>query len=227
MSEAEGFERGAAGSRRRGLIVDWGGVLTTPLYDAISEWLRAERIDIEHYRAVMGEWFGGAYAAAGDTNPIHGLEVGTLDPAEFERLLAARLHTVDGGTVTAAGLLTRMFAAFRPVEPMYAVLRQARAAGIRTCLLSNSWGNTYPRDAFAELFDAVVISAEVGMRKPGEEIFRYALDQLSLSPSAAVFVDDIAHNVAAAEALGIAGVHHREVPETVKRLEELLAVALR
>jgi putative hydrolase of the HAD superfamily len=223
-----------------GLIVDWGGVLTTPLYEAIKAWLGAERIAPDHYREVVGRWFDAAYEldpdsadgagaapGAGAVNPIHALEDGSLDPPEFERMLASRLRTTDGDAVAASGLLRRMFAGFRPEESMYEVVRRARAAGIRTGLLSNSWGNDYPREVFAELFDVVVISTEVGMRKPAKEIFRYALDRLVLEPRAAVFVDDIVTNVAAAEALGIVGVHHRDVPATVKRLEQLLAVPLR
>jgi putative hydrolase of the HAD superfamily len=261
VSEPEGAGAHARHHPRRGLIVDWGGVLTTPLREAIAEWIRADGIDGAHYRQVLGAWFGSAYAdaryggiigtagaasgtgtrtglvataedggssgAGVEDNPIHGLETGTLDPAEFERLLAARLRTLDGSPIVPDGLLARMFAGFRPVEEMYEALRRARAGGVRTCLLSNSWGDTYPREVFSELFDAVVISAEVGMRKPSPEIFRHALDLIALAPEATVFVDDISHNVRAAEALGIIGVHHREVAETVRRLEELLSVPLR
>jgi phosphoglycolate phosphatase-like HAD superfamily hydrolase len=255
----------------RALIVDWGGVLTTPVREAIAEWIMLDRIDGDHYRTLARSWVGGAYTAytsrasasgdgpgdrAGDGTGdgaggsggragdragdgaraevrdgagaalIHRLEEGTLAPAEFERILAARLRTTDGSEVAAAGLLARMFAGFRPVTEMYEVVRRARAAGIRTCLLSNSWGNSYPRESFAELFDAVVISAEVGMRKPGAEIFHHALDLIAMEPAASVFVDDIAQNVRAAEALGMTGLHHQEVPATARRLEGLLGIRL-
>ncbi|MDX6430564.1 MAG: putative hydrolase of the superfamily, partial [Streptosporangiaceae bacterium] len=209
----------------RGVITDWGGVLTSPLIDAISSWVTAERLDSGHYRQVMRTWVTEAYAGTG-TNPIHGLEDGSLDPAEFERLLAAELRTVDGGPVPAEGLLNRMFLAFLPVEPMYDALRAVRAQGVRTALLSNSWGNTYPRELWAELFDAVVISGEVGLRKPDEAIFRHVLDTLGLPAAECVFIDDIDHNVRAAEALGMVGLHHTDVLATVTRLEELLGVPL-
>jgi putative hydrolase of the HAD superfamily len=157
---------------------------------------------------------------------VHGLEDGTLAAAEFERRLAGRLRTRGGAAVAADGLLTRMFAAFEPVEPMYQVLRRARAAGIRTCLLSNSWGNSYPREQFAELFDGVVISGEVGLRKPDPEIFQHALELLDLPPHECAFIDDIEHNIRAAERLGIVGVHHVDAESTVVRLEQLLGVSL-
>ena len=210
----------------RGLIIDWGGVLTTPLRDANEAWVVADDIDVDAYKIVMREWFIDAYAGDGPVSPVHGLEDGTLPVAEFERRLAERLRTRGGAAVAAEGLLTRMFAAFEPVEPMYEVLRKARAAGIRTCLLSNSWGNSYPRELFAELFDGVVISGEVGLRKPDPAIFQHALGLLGLPPQECAFIDDIEHNVRAAERLGIVGVHHVDADSTVARLEELTGVSL-
>jgi putative hydrolase of the HAD superfamily len=211
----------------RGIISDWGGVLTTPLKDTIAAWIEADGIDAGTYRGVMREWISAAYALDGEANPVHGLEDGSLEPAEFERRLAARLRTRTGAAVPAEGLLTRMFLAFEPVPAMYDVLRRARAAGVRTCLLSNSWGNSYPRESFGELFDGVVISSEVGLRKPDPAIFQHALDLLGLGPQECAFVDDIEHNVRAAADLGIAGVHHVDAAETVARLEGLLGVSLR
>jgi putative hydrolase of the HAD superfamily len=210
----------------RGLIIDWGGVLTTPLSDAIAAWVEADDIDTASYRTLMKEWLVQAYAGDGDANPVHGLEDGSLPAHEFERRLAERLRTRGGMAVAAEGLLLRMFAAFEPVEEMYEALRRARAAGVRTCLLSNSWGNTYPRELFDELFDQVVISGEVGLRKPDPAIFEHALDLIGLPPGECAFIDDIEHNVHAAERLGIVGVHHVDPATTVPRLEKLLGVSL-
>ncbi|SNS88557.1 putative hydrolase of the HAD superfamily [Actinomadura meyerae] len=212
------YHRGVPSERPvKAVITDWGGVLTSPLADAVAQWIAADRIDAGHYRNVMRAWVKQAYDGAG-TNPIHGLEDGSLPVDEFERRLAAELLTVDGGPVEAAGLVARMFAAFSPVEPMYEALRAARAAGARTALLSNSWGNEYPRDLFADLFDAVVISAEVGMRKPDERIFRHALELLGLDAADCVFIDDIEHNIRAAEALGIRGILHTDPDTTIAEL---------
>ncbi|WP_243717000.1 HAD family phosphatase [Actinomadura sp. KC345] len=204
----------------KAVITDWGGVLTSPLADAIDVWLAADRIDVAHYKDVMRAWVKQAYNGT-ETNPIHGLEDGSMPVEEFERLLAAELLTVEGGPVEAAGLIARMFGAFSPVQPMYDALRVARAAGTRTALLSNSWGNEYPRDLFAGLFDAVVISCEVGMRKPDERIFRHALDLLGLDAAECVFIDDIEHNIRAAERLGIRGIHHTAPDTTIAELREL------
>jgi putative hydrolase of the HAD superfamily len=204
----------------KGVITDWGGVLTSPLNDSINAWLVAEGLDIPHYRGVMKAWVTQAYDGEG-TNPIHGLEDGSLDPREFERMLAAELRMADGGPVTAEGLLHRMFLGFTPVPPMYDALRDLRGRGVRTALLSNSWGNEYPRELWAGLFDATVISAEVGLRKPSEAIFQHALDLIGLPAESCVFIDDIDHNVRAAEALGMVGLHHADPAATIARLAEL------
>jgi epoxide hydrolase-like predicted phosphatase len=218
-------------SELKGVLIDWGGVLTTSLADAIGEWIVADRIDGAHYRDVMRDmvmhaYTVGAHAAPGD-NPIHALERGEVDVAAFERELAARLVTLDGTPPAAEGLLTRMFAGFRPVEPMFAMLRAVRAAGMRTCLLSNSWGNEYPRDGWDEVFDDIVISGEVGMRKPEARIFHLALDRVGLAAEQCVFVDDMEANIVAARALGITGVHHDDTDATLAELEELLGVPCR
>jgi putative hydrolase of the HAD superfamily len=211
----------------RGLIIDWGGVMTSPIADTVRAWLDSEGIDHDSYAAVMRPWVHAAYDPAEDGNPIHALERGECTSGEFERLLASRLVRRDGGQVLAEGLLTRMFAASLLSEPMYAAVHAVRAAGLRTCLLSNSWGSdAYPRDVFEDLYHAVVISAEVGMRKPEERIFRHAADLLGLVPSECVFIDDMEANVRVAEATGMYGVLHTQPEVTLARLAELFGLPL-
>ncbi len=212
-------------SAPRGLITDWGGVLTVPIAAAVTAWLEAEGIDKPAYASLMSGWVRDAYGSNGLVNPIHALERGETSPGEFEEMLAGRLLRADGATVPAGGLLRRMFAAMAPVEAMYALLRSLRQAGFRTGMLSNSWGNDYPRELFTGLFDAVVISSEVGMRKPEERIFVHALARLGLAPQECVFIDDIEANVAAAQALGMIGLHHRDPETTAAAVRELFRLA--
>jgi putative hydrolase of the HAD superfamily len=219
-SESEEPERAAP----VGLITDWGGVLTIPVAIAVGVWLDAEGIDKPAYRVLMSQWVSEAYGGNGLVNPIHALERGESGPEEFEALLAAQLVRSDGAAVPAVGLLGRMFAAMAPVEPMYALLRSLRRAGVLTGMLSNSWGNDYPRELFADLFDAVVISSEVGMRKPEERIFLHALAGLGLEPQQCVFIDDIEANVAAAQALGMIGLHHRDPEATAAAVRDLFGL---
>jgi epoxide hydrolase-like predicted phosphatase len=214
-------------SQLRAVVIDWGGVLTQPIVDTVRTWVAADQIDWKRYVAVVGPWLTGAYAADGDggVNPVHALERGECTVAEFERLLAGLLVRTDGGPVVADGLLTRMLSAGdRPVPAMYQLIRDLRGKGVRTALLSNSWGlSGYPREDFPGLFDAVVISGEVGMRKPEPRIFRHAAALLDLEPGHCVFVDDVEANVKAAIGCGMTGVHHTDPALTQQRLTELFA----
>jgi putative hydrolase of the HAD superfamily len=151
---------------------------------------------------------------------VHALETGAMAVEDFEVALAARLTTRAGGSVDPTGLLHKMFAGFESEPTMLQVVLAARAAGIRTALVSNSWGTDfYAREGFADLFDAVVISGEVGLRKPQPAIYRYAAAQLGVEPQRCVFVDDFAHNVRGATAVGMCGVLHVDVAQTVAELE--------
>jgi len=211
----------------RGIVTDWGGVLTSPILTTVQAWIEADGIDWDSYRTVMRLWVSQAYGVDAGPNPIHALERGECSGAEFEQILAARLLRVDGETVVAEGLLRRMFAASVPVPGMYDTIRTLRAAGFSTALLSNSWGcDEYPRADFAGLFDTVVLSGEVGMRKPEKEIFFHAAATLGLAPAECVFIDDMEANVAAAQACGMTGVLHTETATTASVLQDLLGVPL-
>jgi epoxide hydrolase-like predicted phosphatase len=215
------------GTKFRGVITDWGGVLTPPILTTVRAWIQAEDIDWASYRSVMRSWVFEAYRQDARRNPIHELESGECTNAEFEALLAAELRHTDGGPVAAEGLLRRMFAASVTIPAMYDTIRALRGAGFGTALLSNSWGcDEYPRADFPVLFDVVVISAEVGMRKPEEGIFRHTARALGLHPQECVFIDDTQANVDAANACGMTGVLHTEATATATALQDLLGVPL-
>jgi HAD superfamily hydrolase (TIGR01509 family) len=160
------------------------------------------------------------------TSPLHRLERGEISELEFERELAAEL-AVRGAFVAPEGLLARLLAGLTELDPrMLDLLRRARTAGLRVALLSNSWGDHYPEQLWQGLFDAIVISGRVGMRKPEPEIFHYAARQLELPVQHCVMVDDLPHNVTAAVGVGMVGVLHRGYDETVGELEALFGVNL-
>ncbi|MGH2984279.1 MAG: HAD family hydrolase [Solirubrobacterales bacterium] len=99
--------------------------------------------------------------------------------------------------------------------------------GLRTGLISNSWSlDHYDRGLLADLFEEVVISAEVGMHKPQPEIYLLAAERLGVEPSACLFVDDLRENCEGAEAVGMTAVRHRGTKETRGRLAELTGVRL-
>jgi epoxide hydrolase-like predicted phosphatase len=211
----------------RGVITDWGGVMTNPVADTVNAWLTAESIDKASYRAIMRRWVAEAYAAGSAENPIHALERGESPDAEFEVALASQLVREDGQAVTSAGLLARMFGGTVLDPAMIDLFRGLHSSGVPTALLSNSWGDGgYPREKFPEMFDAVVISGDVGMRKPEPRIFLHVAGLLGLPPAECVFIDDVEANVLAAEQVGFTGVLHSEAQATIRRLSELLGLDL-
>lgn len=201
------------------VVFDFGGVLTHRVKDVIAGWMASDGIDPASFSRTLKAWLG---RDAGVGTPIHRLETGELSDAEFERILAAELCCLDGSAVEADGLLTRLFAGLRPDEAMYALAGDLRAAGVRVAVLSNSWGNTYPHERFSGLFDPVVISAEVGLRKPHAEIYRLTLQRLDVAAERAVFIDDAEPNVLGAQAVGMRALHHDDATTTRAALADLV-----
>jgi putative hydrolase of the HAD superfamily len=199
-------------------------VLTTSLGDAFRAFCEREGIEWERLETTMIE----AYRHVDPESLVARVETGHVDRAEFERFLAEALSKDRDSPVDAKDLIARMMADLRLDDEMIEAVRTARRRGVRTGLLSNSWGiDYYPHDLLAELFEVVVISGEVGMRKPDPDVFRSAAERLELPPEACVFVDDIKSNVEASERVGMRGVLHERAEETIPTLEQLLGVSLR
>jgi putative hydrolase of the HAD superfamily len=197
---------------RTALIVDFGGVLTTEIWPAFAAFCRGEGLDENAVR----ELFKSDPRALAD---LRELEMGTVEPAEFEARFAGHLGIPD----RAEGLIGRLFAGLTPDEEMIAVVRAHRKSGKPTGLISNSWGRAiYDEELMEELFDAVVISGDVGLHKPQPEIYELACERLGVAPTEAVFVDDLRENCAGAEAVGMAAVLHRDAATTVRELDRLL-----
>jgi epoxide hydrolase-like predicted phosphatase len=102
-------------------------------------------------------------------------------------------------------------------------VRALHERGVRTGLVSNSWGTRrYPRELLAELFDGVVISGEEGFRKPDARMYSLGAERIGAWPRECVFVDDLAFNLDPARELGMAVVHHTSAPSTLAELERLV-----
>ena len=199
---------------RRGLLIDWGGVLTTDLFASFASFCEAEGLEAAKVR----ELFRGDEAAR---ELLIDFECGRVDEPEFERRFAPMLGVSDNG------LVDRMFAGTAPDARMLGAVKAARDAGVRTGLISNSWGvHRYPHEMMDELFDGVVISGIVGIRKPAPEIYALGAESIALPPQECVFVDDLGFNLKPAKELGMATVLHTDSEQTIAQLEELLGVPL-
>lgn len=202
------------GGSRSCLLVDWGGVLTTNLFASFGEFCTDAGLAPD----ALVEAFRGNREFR-DT--LIAFEEGKIDEPVFEERFG-KLLGVDH-----SGLIDRLFARVGPDMAMLAAVRSARAAGVRTGLISNSWGTRrYDRAMLEELFDGVVISGEVGMRKPAPEMYLLGAERTGAAPEACVYVDDLPFNLPPAQELGMATVHHVDTTATIAELERLLGLAL-
>jgi putative hydrolase of the HAD superfamily len=176
----------------RGLLIDWGGVLTTNLFTSFHTHCVNAGIDPQ---TLMGRFKRDPAAR----ELLIALETGELDEPAFELKYTKMVEAV----------------------------RRAHQAGVRTALVSNSWGvHRYPHDMFSELFDGVVISGEERIRKPSRRMYELGAERAGVAPEQCVFVDDLPFNLTPAQELGMATVHHTSSETTIPELERLLGVDL-
>ncbi|MEA2335634.1 MAG: putative hydrolase of the superfamily [Solirubrobacteraceae bacterium] len=203
------------GAAHTGLLIDWGGVLTSNLFSSFHDYCVRVEIDPQTLRGRFG-------SDPAFRELLIELEKGALAEEEFERQLAPLLG------VEPDGLIDGLFAGVHPDVAMVEAVRRARAGGIRTALVSNSWGvHRYPHDLFDELFDGVVISGEERIRKPSRRMYELGAERAGVAAELCVYVDDLPFNLAPAEKLGMATVHHTSAEQTIPELERLLRLALR
>ncbi len=199
---------------RTGLLIDWGGVLTTNLFASFHAYCVQAEIDTQE---LVTRFRGDPELR----EALIELEKGLIDEAGFELRFAAALG------VEPEGLVDGLFAGVGPDLAMVEAVRRARQAGVRTALVSNSWGtHRYPHELFDELFDGVVISGEEGIRKPSRRMYELGAERAGVAVAECVYVDDLPFNLKPAEELGMAVVHHTAAETTVPELERLLGIPL-
>jgi epoxide hydrolase-like predicted phosphatase len=205
---------------RRGLLLDYGGVLTAPVHLSFAAFEAEHGLEPGSTFRVLLE----ASRTAGG-GIIGAIERGELTSEDFDGQLRELLEGA-GYAAPPGALLEGLFAGMRPDGVLWDVARQARAAGVRVGLLSNSWGlSAYPWERLDACFDVRIISGEVGLRKPDPAIYQLALDRLEVAAERTAFVDDLPHNVEVAEELGMFGVvHDGDATDTVERLSGFLEV---
>ena len=213
------MQKGYEGTEGSGTVAaclfDFGGVLTSPVWDTFSSFCRAEGLDPDSIKQLFRK-------DPGALEDLRKLEAGQIEPEAFEKSFGDRLGVAD-----ARGLIDRLFENMNPEEEMLSAVGAIRAAGIKTGLVSNSWRtDQYDRAMLDGMFDDVVISGEVGMHKPNPDIYLLAAERLEVDPASCVFIDDLRENCHGAEAVGMQAVRHRETEGTLLALESLTGVRL-
>jgi putative hydrolase of the HAD superfamily len=202
------------------LICDFGGVLTTPLQEGFLAYQEESGVSLEE----LGKAMGRAAEEHGD-HPLFMLERGEITEAEFSARIEP--HLEDGFDL--ARLRSLYFERIEPNGPMIEYVRELRVRGVRAALLTNNvrewepiWRSKLPE--VDELFELVVDSAFVGLRKPDPAIFELTLERLGgVAPERCVFVDDLEVNCVAARALGLAAVRFENAEQAIPEVESALA----
>ena len=203
----------------RAVICDFGGVLTNPLIEAF--------VAYQEHSGTAVEDLGRALQAAAERDgehPLYALERGEISEAEFRRRLERELE--DGTRLT--GFREIYFEHLKPNRRMIDYLAELRESGVRMALLTNNVREWEPlwRAKLPELdriFEVVVDSAFVGMRKPEPEIYELTLERLGgLAGSDCVFLDDLEPNCETARALGMAAVLYRDSEQAIAEVDEIL-----
>jgi putative hydrolase of the HAD superfamily len=206
------------------VVSDFGGVLTTPLMRAFAALQEEDDLDAGA--------LGGALrriAERDGRHPLYELECGRMTEHDFLSRLSAQLHEDLGREVEMHSFAERYFGHLEPNHAMIEFLRSLRARGYRLAMLTNNvrewepmWRAMLPVD---ELFEVVVDSAFVGLRKPDPAIYRLTCERLELAPELCLFVDDVEANVAAAAAFGMAAVLFRSSEQAIAEMREALGGA--
>ena len=206
------------------VVSDFGGVLTSPLLDSFAAF--------QDQTGISGEALGRAMQAIAErdgAHPLFELETGRLTENEFLGRVATALEPELGHRPEMHRFREIYFEALQPNEPMIGLMREVKATGRRMALLTNNvreweplWRSMLPVD---EIFEFVVDSGFVGMRKPDPPIYELTIARLSgVSAEQCLFVDDVAVNVETARAIGMVAVHFRSNPQAIGEIRELLAL---
>ncbi|HEX8073860.1 MAG TPA: HAD family phosphatase [Thermoleophilaceae bacterium] len=203
------------------IVCDFGGVLTSPLIQSFVAYQEKSGIPFEE----LGKAMARAAEKSGGEYPLFALEKGEITEAHFLATIEAELE----GDVRLGSLRDTYFEHLHPNERMIDYMRELRARGLRMALLTNNvrewephWRAKLPD--VEEIFEVIVDSAFVGMRKPDPRIYELTVERLGggVQASDCVFVDDTDVNCRAAEELGMRAVQFRDAEQAIAEIESIV-----
>ena len=204
------------------IVSDFGGVLTSPLFDSFKSFQAESGIPLEALGAAMG-----AIWERDGAHPLFELETGRTTEVAFLEALSAELSTQLGREVSMDGFGERYLGSLNPNTELIEYMRTLRCRGYRMAICTNNireweqrWRAKLPVD---EIFDVVVDSSYVGVRKPDHEIYAITMDRLGVEPAAALLVDDVELNCDAARDFGMSAVWFRDNEQAMADIEAALA----
>lgn len=199
---------------KRALIFDFGGVLMkTADYSPRHRW--DDRLGLPH---------GSVERAVHNDQSWVQTQTGVISPEAYWRDVQGRLHLSDEDV---RQLAVDFYTGDALDMVLVELIRRYRSDGHPVALLSNDSLELLPKLehlGITELFDPLVVSAQIGVMKPASAAYQAVLDRLKLPPEAAIFVDDRPENVAGAQEVGIHALHYVAGMSLADRLSPLLRV---
>ena len=209
----------------RAVISDFGGVLTTPLARSFQGIADKSGVTL----AALGQALAALQERSG-AHPLHELECGRMTESVFVESLRGALSEQLGREIVMDGFADTLWDGLFANEPMIAFMASLRAEGLRMALLTNNvrewelrWRALAPID---EIFELVIDSAFVGVRKPDPEIYELAVTGLGVRADECLFVDDIAVNCEAAVAAGMSAVVFHDTEQAIAEMRAALGIAV-
>ena len=205
----------------RAVISDFGGVLTTPLAGSFARFAERSGIELEELGQALA-----AILARDGAHPLYELECGRMTEIAFLSGLQETLSAEVGREIEFVDFAEALWSGLAPNEPMIALMASLRDEGYRMALLTNNvrewehrWRAMAPID---DIFELVVDSAFVGMRKPDPEIYELTVARLGVPAAECVFVDDLKSNCEAAETAGMTAVVYRHAEQAAAEIRAAL-----
>ena len=203
----------------RAVLWDFGGVILSSPFDAF------ERYELD--AGLPAGFIRGVNATNPHANAWARLERGELDRDAFGAAFEAEARAL-GGEVSGAAILEMLSGDVRP--EMVEALRRCKDAGLQLACLTNNFsaGALRPEvDEIMGLFDAVVESSKVGIRKPESRFYELACEALAVTPPECVFLDDLGVNLKPARAMGMTTIKVGDPADALAELESVLDIPLR
>ncbi|XP_021365983.1 acyl-CoA dehydrogenase family member 10-like isoform X2 [Mizuhopecten yessoensis] len=221
-----GVRRMAAPNQKKtkAVIFDLGGVIVPPPFKMFEDYEKAKGLPPKSISRVVVE--------GGSNGSWNKLESGQLSVTQFFDVFQKEYFDLTGKNIDVAELF-RGFGKYlgKPYPQMIDAVQCVRAEGLKTALLTNNWhwpgrdsSNSLPLSR--SLFDVIIESCVVGMRKPDPRIYEMCLKQLDVAPEESVFLDDLGGNLKAAKALGINTIKVSNPDVAIRELEGFLGVPL-
>jgi putative hydrolase of the HAD superfamily len=205
----------------KAVVSDFGGVLTTPLLHAFARVQEDSGLEVASLGKAMAR-----ITEEDGAHPLYELEKGNLSEPEFLAALERGIEAETGRRVELHEFSQRYWSHLHPNEPLIDKMRALRGEGYRMALLTNNvreweprWRSMLPVD---EIFEVVVDSAFVGMRKPDPEIYELTLERLGVAAADALFLDDIEVNCDTARSLGMTPVWFRDNDQALADIDAAL-----